>query len=368
MNRITKLLALFLPVAAIALAPSAALAGVTFAGDYGPSNTTTWNGSTTGYIGTTGSSAMVNGWGSMEVTSSSSVTTASIRMGNMKGTSGSITMTDSYWNTTQTYFGGTVANGSATEMGTGYLRLTNTSVWATRFGHTASWGHNGSAYFDGCTFYTKYSAFGMNLDHAYIGAGGLTIRGDDWGGIPNQSYAAQNEWFSAFSEDLNSPGGGLTIGTRSDQRIYLSGANTYLGNTTMTTGTVSMKDGTNCSLLFDINDTSNNKIVVNNGAFGELLATLRLDLAGVTHGGVWTLVDTSPGGTAVYGPNFAMETTGGGLFETEDSTVWTYTSGDMQWSFNKSTGQLTCVPEPTTLALLACGLVGLLAYAWRKRK
>ncbi|MBN1396175.1 MAG: PEP-CTERM sorting domain-containing protein [Pirellulales bacterium] len=29
---------------------------------------------------------------------------------------------------------------------------------------------------------------------------------------------------------------------------------------------------------------------------------------------------------------------------------------------------LTQVPEPSTLALLACGLVGLLAYAWRKRK
>jgi hypothetical protein len=28
----------------------------------------------------------------------------------------------------------------------------------------------------------------------------------------------------------------------------------------------------------------------------------------------------------------------------------------------------TVVPEPGTLALLAAGLMGLLAYAWRKRK
>jgi hypothetical protein len=28
----------------------------------------------------------------------------------------------------------------------------------------------------------------------------------------------------------------------------------------------------------------------------------------------------------------------------------------------------TQTPEPSTLALLATGLVGLLAYAWRKRK
>jgi hypothetical protein len=29
---------------------------------------------------------------------------------------------------------------------------------------------------------------------------------------------------------------------------------------------------------------------------------------------------------------------------------------------------LTPVPEPSTLALLAAGLAGLLAYAWRKRR
>ena len=30
--------------------------------------------------------------------------------------------------------------------------------------------------------------------------------------------------------------------------------------------------------------------------------------------------------------------------------------------------RLTSVPEPSTLALLASGLFGLVAYAWRKRK
>ncbi|MBU4273117.1 MAG: PEP-CTERM sorting domain-containing protein [Planctomycetes bacterium] len=30
--------------------------------------------------------------------------------------------------------------------------------------------------------------------------------------------------------------------------------------------------------------------------------------------------------------------------------------------------KLTVIPEPSTLALLATGLIGLLCYAWRKRK
>jgi hypothetical protein len=33
-----------------------------------------------------------------------------------------------------------------------------------------------------------------------------------------------------------------------------------------------------------------------------------------------------------------------------------------------TSGVMAAIPEPSTLALLACGLVGLLAYAWRKRK
>ena len=43
-------------------------------------------------------------------------------------------------------------------------------------------------------------------------------------------------------------------------------------------------------------------------------------------------------------------------------------TGGKTASFDAATGILTVVPEPSVLALLTAGLLGLLAYAWRKRK
>jgi hypothetical protein len=54
----------------------------------------------------------------------------------------------------------------------------------------------------------------------------------------------------------------------------------------------------------------------------------------------------------------------------------TFTPATNQFSYSLGTGPTSAsvgfhvllVPEPSTLALLGCGLFGLLAYAWRKRK
>ncbi len=42
--------------------------------------------------------------------------------------------------------------------------------------------------------------------------------------------------------------------------------------------------------------------------------------------------------------------------------------GGWAWFDNVRLDYSTTVPEPSALALLATGLIGLLAYAWRKRK
>ena len=44
------------------------------------------------------------------------------------------------------------------------------------------------------------------------------------------------------------------------------------------------------------------------------------------------------------------------------------TADHVVWAVVDHNSQFAVIPEPGTLALLAAGLLGLLAYAWRKRK
>jgi hypothetical protein len=94
--------------------------------------------------------------------------------------------------------------------------------------------------------------------------------------------------------------------------------------------------------------------------------------------------DLVPNATAYQNGPFGGTTNGAGLnssliaeFLTTSGTTqidWgTYTPATNKFGFSDGSTEvvafhLSPVPEPTTLALLGCGLFGLLAYAWRKRK
>lgn len=429
MNRAMKFLSLCLPALAIALVPSVLFAGIAATGSVAPA-IGTWGSDTLGFVGEydgalDGSVTVdagddlvsnscgiggyfdpTNGYGSNED-------------GPLAAGPGTVTITGpgSTWtNTLDIQLGQGLG-------GVGTLYVTNGGLVTTKSISGSPMGGASTVYLDGGTLQAQPSTLYLmsSLTNAYVQAGGITI----------DSQSANILISSALKVDPSSPGGGLTktgsgslaltvvntytgttlisqgtlqLGNRGvgsvvgdivnngtlkfyhnnpttcsnaisgtgevvkigNYNLTLTGADTYTGNTTITAGTLTLGDAG--SLVMDIHDLTNTLITVASGKKLDLFGTINLDLDDVAAtSGLWTLVNNS--GTTVYEPTFALKTTGGASF-TQVSDVWTYQNGNALWTFTEATHQLSlsAVPEPATLTLLACGLVGLLAYAWRKRK
>ena len=144
----------------------------------------------------------------------------------------------------------------------------------------------------------------------------------------------------------------------SSVRIHLQGQNTYTGNTNIIdTGTKLYLDAAG-SLQMVVNSVGASSQILATGTAGDrnlyMDGTLKLNVAGVTGAGSWTLVNPTDL-TTTYGATFAVKLADGTSFA-ESSDVWTLTQGSTTYTFTEATGVLSVViPEPATLAVLLAG-------------
>lgn len=140
-----------------------------------------------------------------------------------------------------------------------------------------------------------------------------------------------------------------------------SSGNTYTGNTVLAGGNLTLASGSFLEFIIGGNGTNNaitgTGSVLLGGNFGFTLGG-----ASTTFGDSWKIVDT--GALAVtWNTNF--EVLG---FSDLGLGLWERNQSGTLYQFNQATGQLSVVPEPSTVMLLVVGGAGILFAGWRRRR
>jgi len=181
----------------------------------------------------------------------------------------------------------------------------------------------------------------------------------DLGGATRTITANQVGSPSAFIFSGVISNGGLTkAGT---DTLTLSGANTYTGDTTVSTGTLLLAGTSQTSFAIGANGT-NNQIL--GGGTLTLDGSFSFDLtsAGTTLGNSWDIVHVA-----------TLTETFGGTFNVLGFTdlggnLWEKVNAGTTYQFSETTGLLsvTAIPEPATWALLAFSLTTIMVLRRRR--
>ena len=228
-------------------------------------------------------------------------------------------------------------NGNAAGSGVGIFTWTGSNTFRLD-GSTETGGSNytfannlGAKNYTALELYgTSTMARAITLDGTH--GGSLHLNGSTatiTGGVTLNSTVSVTASGTASSlTGIISGGGGLIkagAGT-----LSLKSVNTYSGNTIVSTGTLTLSD--NAGLKFVVTNTSNTSIS-GSGAV-TLDGDFTIDTSAVTlTSGTWPLVNIA---TQTFGTTF---TVAGGW--SENSNVWTKTTGTKIWSFSEANGVLT---------------------------
>lgn len=194
----------------------------------------------------------------------------------------------------------------------------------------------GDATGTGTATFTGLTTEGTGADNAIVG-GNSTI----------STFTLHNSGASqSFSGRLGGDGlheNNLELVKNGSLNLTLSGENTYVGNTTVHAGTLTLDQVG--SLRFVIGASG-----VNNGILGtgtvQLDGEFVFDLSNAAPAGSWEIVDIT-NLAATFSGTFSVAG-----FNDAGGDLWTKIVGESTYTFNEGSGMLTAVPEPGTWVLL----------------
>lgn len=177
--------------------------------------------------------------------------------------------------------------------------------------------------------------------------GNVTLRNENTAGVSTLTFS-----------NVISGAGDVTIdGT---DATFFTAANTYTGDTTLSTGSV-LTLGNTSEMRFSLLDGNVTNQILGSGTL-TLNGLFRIDATSLTGtSGSWQLINV---GTLseTFGGTFGLAFLGGPSFTNAGGGI--FNSGD--WSFSTTTGYLTLVPEPSSALLLSLGSVLLFRRIRRK--
>jgi len=182
---------------------------------------------------------------------------------------------------------------------------------------------------------------GDNVQNAYLTVGGVLTKDGNTpgsGNLGNGTYAGAialdtttHLYYDSSADQIlaGAISGAGALDKDGSGTLTLSGLNTYVGNTTVSSGELVLN--TTGTLTFGITDVSNNKIT--GTATAALNGTFTIDTSAFSGAvGSWTLVDVT---TVSYGGTFSV------AGYTKAGTVWTNVVGARTWTFDQANGVLS---------------------------